>query len=724
MRKSYKYLVFGVLGLVYHSAVSQNAYTEVIEEQFISTGSCGTDAIHKSMMVTDAKYRQAVEQMQSRALSSKNASQKASATEGIFQIPVVVHVMHLGEPVGEGINISDSKISGAIERLNAAWRTLEGSIGDGEGVDMHIEFALAIQDEDGNCTNGIERVDLSGIPDYVSDGVQRGGADAPGFPSYLSDNAINSLKELSIWNPQDYYNIWIVNNIGTTNIAGFAFLAGAHGRPFDGTVITARSFTSRLSTTLAHELGHAFNLLHTFQGDDSDGDGIPDQCSDDGVDDTPMHFRRAISFRDCDNTDENTCDPNFDAVINPETGFRRNTGTHQDHLFNYMNSNSGCRSEFTGGQRTVASNALDIQRQSFLNSAGLIPVEQANVNYIQSLKVACVGTNISFTDTSSCTPNTFTESGYEGISFLWTFDNGEDAPLTSTAQNPSIAFTSEGIYTVTFSVTNPEGTASLTKQNSILIFDSTTLVEPCSTSSLNNDGNFGSGVTQVRFGAVENRTSTFIPESGRVDFRCSNSIAINRGVSFNLDVVYESRTNELQFLDVWVDWDNNGDFEASNSEGVNERVLAESTEDPNGTLASINITPPDSAVQDRMLTMRIISSGRFQSEVCDEGFAQRSDDYGIYIANRDVLSLNTSKINTASITLYPNPVTTSLHVVTNGNENLQSYQILNINGKAVTQPKALDASGNIQIFNLPSGFYFIKLSNSDTLSVIKKFIKL
>ena len=592
---------------------------------------CGTTIFHNKKMQSDALYRKGYLNSLQSMKAIQNKSQGLIIGENsVFQVPVVVHVMHKGEAVGNGSNVSDENVKKGLENLNNYFRKIIGTNGDGDGVDMQIEFVLAIQDENGNCTNGIDRVDMSSVAAYVNNGVNS--SNSNGLPDYEFGGGVNSLKEYSIWDPTLYYNVWIVDEIDNANCysggsytAGYAYYASAHGQPYDGSVVLICSYLDETSTVWAHEMGHAFNLPHTFDGDDSNFDDIVDQCGDDGIIDTPKHVRTSSIkglYWDCSNADINDCDPSFNEIINPETGFRRATGTHQDHMYNYMDY-SGCPTEFTGGQRTVALDAMNNFRSSFLSSPALIPESKAIVSFTVSSVIACTGDSIGFVDTSSCTPNTFTNSGYDNISFLWTFDNSVDAPLTSTDQNPTITFNDSGIYNVTLTVTNLQGASTLYKPDFISV--SSGVTNACTLTSANNDGDFDLGVTFVSLNTLSNTTSTYIPLSAMQDFVCSNNTVLFYGVSYDMDITYKSAEGFNQFLQVWIDWDNNGAFEG-------EEIILEGNI-PQGTVSnpSISFVPPATATFNELLRMRVISNAGNEPNICGEGFVQRADDYGIIV---------------------------------------------------------------------------------------------
>lgn len=362
-----------MLGLMGSQAQNERAATE----------KCASALIHNRLMSTDPTYKARVLANEARIQAIIN-SQKVQKTGGpnqtqatVYTIPVVVHVIHLGESVGSGTNISDAQIQSAIDNLTDAYRNQSPYT----GVDVEVEFALAQRDPNCNATNGIVRIDGSGTSDYATNGLTTSGTDNEA-----------TIKALSKWPNSTYYNIWVVagidGNMGGGGVQGFAYFPGASSS-IDGAVIlynsfgydptgtlgyNLKSYTNRNVTTI-HELGHAFNLYHTFEGDGSGstcptgnqcGSGLGDCCSD-----TPPHMRSASN---CNTSGTNSCD-----------------GGSSNSLFvhNFMDySSDACQTEFTTAQAARMRAALESSRGGLLNSlattapsgsmptAACIPVEQ------------------------------------------------------------------------------------------------------------------------------------------------------------------------------------------------------------------------------------------------------------------------------------------------------------------------------------------------------------
>src|SRR5687767_11865764 len=214
---------------------------------------CGTDALHEFNIQNDSAYRNHILTLENQ-IRSMGHDHHLPLPERNFAyiIPVVVHVIHIGEAVGTGSNISDSQINGAIAGINDRWRNLNGY-----GSDLELEFCLTSFDPNGNPSTGINRVNGSAVPNYQNSGINH-------VPNSTCGGANpNAIKDLSRWAVGQFYNIWVVKSI-CEGYGGYA--SYPNGNVYDGAVIVSAYFTAA-DDAPAHELGHGFFLYHTFEGD-------------------------------------------------------------------------------------------------------------------------------------------------------------------------------------------------------------------------------------------------------------------------------------------------------------------------------------------------------------------------------------------------------------------------------------------------------------------------
>ncbi len=297
---------------------------------------CGTDYIHNHLMQTDSVYRKQIRLIESQveARTQNHANIEFGGT--LYRIPVVVHVIHLGEPIGTASNISDIQIQQAVAGLNDRFRNVNGL-----GVDVELEFCLASKDPNGNSTNGINRVNGSNVPNYSANGITPTGNTCSGAVE-------TAIKNLSRWPVSDYYNIWVVSEICNGGFVGYA--SYPVGGLYDGLVIVSTSMTST-SGTLPHEVGHGFFLYHTFNGDGGNiSCPVDTNCliNGDRVCDTPPHKQG-----DCGTT--NPC---------PSAGVWNNS------RYNYM-AYCPLVNRFTQGQKDrIRATVIVAPRASLLTSVG------------------------------------------------------------------------------------------------------------------------------------------------------------------------------------------------------------------------------------------------------------------------------------------------------------------------------------------------------------------
>lgn len=365
-----KKLLLTFSGLLFGSMLFAQSIPNFIPTKLTEV-KCKTDQSHHDLYDSDPIYRANFDNAQLQVRSILNSGIRGG---GVYTIPVVVHVMHLGSAEGTNENISDAQIQSAIDNLNDAYANIGYA-----GLDIQIQFTLAVRDPNCQPTDGINRIDASSFT-FGGDAYSAKGA---------TDINRTELKALSNWSNSDFYNIWIVteidNNGGGSGTQGYAYFPGAPNGT-DGSVILYNAFGydptlslgynlksyTNYNTTAIHELGHALDLYHTFEGDDADDDGTPDTCpptaagSGDECGDTHAHRR-----------DDSDCQGGIDPTCNGVAG-----STVFNNFMAY--SSDVCQNRFTTDQKSRMRAAMEGPRASLLNSIGDEPISGSEPGVAQS----------------------------------------------------------------------------------------------------------------------------------------------------------------------------------------------------------------------------------------------------------------------------------------------------------------------------------------------------
>ncbi len=247
----------------------------------------------------------------------------------VVTIPVVFHIVHNGDPLGTGENLSDAQVLAQLDQLNQDFRKLNAdaaqvpAIFQGLHADTEVQFCLAQRKPDGTATNGINRIQRT-------------------TSSWSMNSIESSLKPSTIWNRNEYLNVWSVRFGGSSaGLLGYAQFPGGAAST-DGVVVVYSSVGSVASPnpaggsyargrTLTHEVGHWLNLRHIW------GDAT---CGNDFVSDTPVH-----------NTSNSGCPtyPHYSTC----------SGSPIEMTMNYMDyTNDVCMNMFTSGQKTRMQSVL------------------------------------------------------------------------------------------------------------------------------------------------------------------------------------------------------------------------------------------------------------------------------------------------------------------------------------------------------------------------------
>ena len=358
---------------------------------------------------------------------------KGSGTEKatIYRIPIVFHVLH-----NNGVeNISREQILDELAILNRDYRKLNADVNDvvtdfqGKQADIEVEFVLATRDPIGHPFGGITRT----VDPLTSDGSN----------GSSQSNAVRTKNDTyqGDWPGNQYINVFICKNVGST-AAGYT-TNPSNDTSMDNGIWILHNYVGSIGTSsintsraLTHEIGHWFNLSHTWGKTNAPGVA----CGDDAVTDTPI------------TKGYTSCDLNNSAICT--VGIKENVENYMDYSY--------CSKMFTEGQKTRMRAALTNSRggrnnvwtSSNLNAVA--PLTSANITSDKT--IICVGQQINLSDISYSQAN----------SWAWTTTGG--TPSTSSLKNPTITYNTPGYYpiSVTSSVNGTSVSDSKTQYIQVL----------------------------------------------------------------------------------------------------------------------------------------------------------------------------------------------------------------------------------------------------------------
>lgn len=325
----------------------------------------------------------------------------------VYNIPVVIHIVHNGDCVGTGENITDAQAISQLTVMNNDFRRLAATPGGanttGLAVDTEINFILAKRDPSGQPTTGIIRREINPYTNNVANGA--------GGPDWETRTDVENMKTATQWDPTRYLNMWIIRPGGAALPAGLGGLLGYAQFPdatglgglnpsggaanTDGVVCAFDSMgTKNLNDgtfllnpgydegrTMTHEVGHWLGLRHIWGDDACPAVATNVATNEDFVADTPA-----------------SADANYTCgVVNscPAPG--------NDQVQNYMDyTPDACMDTFTAGQKARMQTIMGAAaRRSSLNTSNGATAPALSGIYFKPSTTTCSiteATNCSFTD--------------------------------------------------------------------------------------------------------------------------------------------------------------------------------------------------------------------------------------------------------------------------------------------------------------------------------------
>jgi PKD repeat protein len=436
MKKNYHLIIFLLAFLSYTQAQRQSFKASgTFQNQTPTTGLriCGTETPSAEW---DAWFNNQVNEF---ILNHSNEQGKLSSMPS-YTIPVVVHVIHNGENVGSGTNISQAQINSQISVLNADFAGTGLNVGNVPSAfstlvaDCQITFCAALKDPSGNV--------------LAEPGIHRVNRSTAGFtaPPYSNTSYIDgTIKPATVWSPSNYLNMWVLNLggglLGYATFPGGTGLTGLSGfgtATTDGVVIGYNYFgnTGNVSApynkgrTATHEVGHWLGLRHIW-GDSN--------CGSDFCTDTPT--QQSANYG-CPNYPNPSCNNTSDMHMN---------------FMDY--TDDACMYMFTPNQKTRVQTAManGTYRSNLTNSSNTVcnstPVAPT-ASFTSPGGTHCTGTSYSFNSTSTGSPTGYSWSATPSAGV--TISNATAATTTMTFANP-------GTYSIALTATNAQGSNTATQ---------------------------------------------------------------------------------------------------------------------------------------------------------------------------------------------------------------------------------------------------------------------
>lgn len=706
--KKTTFLILGLIFLFQNFLSAQNGHW------------CGTDAYTRDVMLEKGITGQDMHERIMRIVQHQPSMNRV----GPYTIPVVFHVLH-----DNGIgNISQVQMQAALDvlnrdynRLNADsvnWRNTASAPFQPRVGDIQITFKLAKLDPDGNCTNGIVRVNAPHLTYAANDDVKSsalGGSDS--------------------WDVSKYMNIWVVNTIegsgGVGTTLGYATLP-YFGVSANSGIVVRHDALGTIGTgtansdgrTLTHEAGHFLGLLHTFQGPFFGGTSgcHTNDCNNAGdyICDTPP--TDVATF---------TCNYNLNTCSQAPANSYYGTTDVNDMIENYM-SYDQCTNMFSEGQRLRMWSVLDsasfpeynnLVSASNATATGInLPDVLCKADFASDSRIICAGDSVLFTD----------ESYNLVTSRTWTF---QGATASSTTDQAVMAYyNTPGVYDVSLSVTDGTSTVDTTRTGYIIV-----LPNPGNKDTLADDfenystfPDYDNWIIQTgtpntfeitTTASVSGTHSLMLPIHGNSGIRTDELISgvydfsnapIDSNFYINFKYAYKNRTNNgsssNNALKIFISQDCGENWLA--------RKVISGTSFGNGNDANSFVpTSGDWIADELMLPVSQVqySNFRFKFVVSTEDANNfYLEDVNVYIASQSHLGIN-EVYSESSFEFYPNPANNILNIGFDiHSPELVSIDLLDLSGRVISQlaENTKVQPGERSSFNIEgisSGVYLVKI---------------
>tara|TARA_R110002096_G_scaffold435944_1_gene664451 strand:- start:4532 stop:6463 length:1932 start_codon:yes stop_codon:yes gene_type:complete len=612
---------------------------------------CGTTTTSESLEYFKSLKPQ-IEKFEQEFMLRKTNTSKGHSSRVINSIPIKAHIIRHSDGSG---GLSISKLNTAIANLNAIY------------ADAYMEFFLC---------DGINYINEDALCDFKK-GDEK---------ILIETNNVNGLINIYF---ADY-----IENTSEEGICGYSDNAGRND------IIVMKTDCATNGSSLAHEMGHFFSLIHTHGPDntkttelvdgsncDTDGDGICDTPADPILTNTNVNNY-------CKYTGHET-DANGDKYA-PDT----------NNIMSY--SRKGCRNRFTPQQ-------LARMYAFYQTAKSYLACPSFNANFSADISQTCEESlTVNFANNCS------------GIT-QWQWDIDSDGIVDYTTENPTHTY-STGNYDVTLIVSNKSKTVTKTFANFIKVGTQTDFLNE------EFENIIMIGESDWTANDLSGNGYNWLLKKGGTDTEKTGPLLKNADNKVNTYIYAEATgaqpndVTELISPCIYIEHQNSAIEFAYHMFGSGIGELHVDIETDYGYIYDA-IEPFYGSQQyhqsDNFLTQDIDLSSYVNQTINIHFRAVRGSNWDGDIALDNIFIKTISvPISDEPVKVYPNPIKGDVVYVKGNNFKalLTTYHISNLEGQIFTSGTLSGANQPINVGGLSSGMYLLTIRNKET-TITKKIIK-
>ncbi|MES2515119.1 MAG: GEVED domain-containing protein [Bacteroidota bacterium] len=303
-----------------------------------------------------------------------------------------------------------------------------------------------------------------------------------------------------------------------------------------------------------------------------------------------------------------------------------------------------------------------------------------------------------------------------GITYQWQQSTTASGPFTNVATGSgatTIAYTTPSLTTGMYYQMVTTCTASAMSATTAVTSVTINPANQCYCETVYTSGCSGDQVDTVRIGSLANYTNGCPAAPYNTYF---NALPIpNYGAGTNVNATFACGSGGQHWVNVWIDYNDDGIFAASEAVLLNLDVPAVA---PVSTVISI----PSTATlgNHRMRVIGYYSSSSMTSpDACGPFSYGETEDY---MVNIDLsTNIKNTELNSGSLMIYPNPANEMVSIMTESVPSNSKVLIFNAVGELMMESVVNSSKTTVNTTTFAAGIYIVKLVNGAN-SISKKLV--